>query len=83
MAWNPANKQDIQQGFIKFLSPPIGEEYQVVKGVGEYHVCREEYNMGKMVKGKKQYHLPYDIKAAGKNIKRGKGDRSFGEENQD
>ena len=33
----------------------------------------------------KQYHLPYNFKAAGKNIKWGKGggDGNFGEENQD
>ena len=49
----------------------------------EYHGRGEEYNVDK---GKeKAYHLPYNVKAVGKNIKwgRGKGDGNFGEENQD
>ena len=51
------------------------EEYRVVRRV------REEYNVEN--KGKeKQYHLPYNIKADGKNIKweRGERDGNFGEE---
>ena len=36
-------------------------------GGREYHDCGEEYNV-KKGKGK-QYHLPYNIKAVGKNIK--------------
>ena len=33
----------------------------------------------------KQYHVPYNIEAVGKNLKfgRGEGDGNFGEENQD
>ena len=31
----------------------------------------------------KQYHPPYNIKALGKNTKRGKGDGNFRDENQD
>ena len=48
------------------------EEYQVVKRVREYLGCGKEYNEGK--KGK-QYNLPYNIKAVGKNInwEEGKG----------
>ena len=41
----------------------------------------EEFNVEKKGKGK-QDHLPYDIKAFGKNIKWGRG-RSFWEEIQD
>ena len=39
---------------------------------------------GKKVEGE-QIHLPYNIKAVGKNIKRGtvEGNGNFGEENQD
>ena len=36
----------------------------------EYHGWGEEYNVEKKGKGK-QYHLFYDIKAVGKNIKVG------------
>ena len=44
----------------------------------------EEYKVEKKEKGK-QYHLPYNIKAVGLNIKWGKGGwgGNFGEENQD
>ena len=39
----------------------------------EYQGCGDEYNAEK---GKgKQYHLPYNIKALGKNIKLGKRER--------
>ena len=50
---------------IKF----VWEEYQNVKRGREYHGCGEVY---KHRKGK-QYHLPYDIKAVGKNTKWGRG----------
>ena len=58
------------QGCMEFLMKlfkSVGEE--VVKRERECHVCG-----GKRVKGK-QYHLPYNIKAVGKNItwKKGKG----------
>ena len=45
--------------------------------------------LGRIKRGKegkeKQYHLPFNIKALGKNIQWGKGesDRNFEEENQD
>ena len=43
--------------------------------------------LGKNITWKKgkQHHLPYDIKAVGKNIKCGRGEESvnFGEENKD
>ena len=49
---------------IKF----VGEEYQDVKRVREYHGCRGRIERGK--KGKrKQYHLPYNSNAVGKDIK--------------
>ena len=49
----------------------VREEYQVVKRVREYQGCGEEYNVKR---GKrKQYHLPYNIRAVGKNIKLGNG----------
>ena len=35
----------------------------------EYHGCVEEYNVEKRERPGKQYHLSYNIKAAGKNIK--------------
>ena len=38
----------------------------------ENHGCGEEYNVEKM-KGKR-HHLPYNIKAVGKNIKWGRGE---------
>ena len=38
----------------------------------DYHGCGEEYNMEK--KGK-QYHLPYNIRANGRNIKCAKEER--------
>ena len=64
------------QGFIKFKT--VGEEYQVVKRGREYRACGEEYNVGKG----KQYHLLYNIKAVGKNIKRGRGTEIMGKGNQ-
>ena len=54
-----------------FLTPftrSLGEEYQVVKREREYHGCWVENNVKKKAKGN-LYHLPYDIKAVGKNIK--------------
>ena len=51
------------KGVYKVPYPPrefiksVGEEYQVVKRVREYHGCGEVYNVDK--NGKlKQYHLP-------------------------
>ena len=52
----------------------IGGGYHFVKRGREYHGCGEEYNMEKKEK-KKHDHLPYNIKAAGKNMKWGKGGR--------
>ena len=53
------------------LSSLSGEK-NVKKG-REYHGRGEEYNLEK---GKeKAYHLPYNVKAVGKNIKWGKGGR--------
>ena len=57
----------------------VGEEYHAVREGREYHSCWEEYNVDKW----KQYHRPYNIKAVGKNIKKRKEDRIFGEGNQD
>ena len=59
------------QGCIKFLIPPVGEEYYVVKRGRIYYGYGEEYNMEKKGKGK-QYHLLYNIQAVGKNIKWGR-----------
>ena len=42
----------------------VGEEYQVVKRGREYHGRRQEYIVEKKWKGK-QYHLLYNIWAAG------------------
>ena len=39
----------------------------------EYHGCGEEYNVEKSEKVK-QYHLPFNVKAVGKNIKWGRGE---------
>ena len=66
------------QGCIKLKIKSAGEEYQVVKRGMEYHVCGEEYNLGK---GNK-YYLYYNIEAVGKNIKCGKGvaEGNFGED---
>ena len=75
------------QGFIKFLIPPgpWRAVYQVC--CGKISSCEEgkwiswqlwEENTWK--KGK-QYHLPYNIKAVGKNIKWGRR-RKFGEESE-
>ena len=46
--------------------------------IDPYYGCGEEYN----VKKGKQYHLPYNIQAVGKNIKWGRG-REFWEEYKD
>ena len=58
-----------QRKFIKY----VWEEYQVLKRGMEYSGCGEEYYVGKG----KQYHLPFNIKAAGKYIyqvgKKGRG----------
>ena len=48
----------------------------------EKHCCREEYNVIKNGK-EKQYHLPYNIEAVGKNIKWVEGEGNFGGRNQD
>ena len=47
----------------------------------EYHGCVKEYNKEK----RKQYHIFFNIKAVGKNIKggRGLGNGKFWEENQE
>ena len=72
----------INQGFIKFLTPPpvrgkfikfVGEEYHVVKRGREYHVCGEEYNVGKWESGRKITLIPNNVNATGKNIKWGRG----------
>ena len=63
--------------FIKF----VGEEYQERKGIlWLWEIIEHEIKE----KGK-EYHIPYNIKAAGKTIKlgRGKRDEYFGEENKD
>ena len=56
----------------------VGEEYKVGKRGREYYGFGEEYNVEKKEWGK-QYYLPNNIKAAGKNITRGRkeGDRIF------
>ena len=56
----------------KFIQS-IGKEYKVVARGREYHDFGDEYKVKK--KGKrKQYHLLYNIKAVGKNIKLGRGE---------
>ena len=48
------------------LMKSVGEEYQVVKRGKKYNDCGEKYNLE--IKGKwKQYHLPNNIEAVGKN----------------
>ena len=74
------------QGCIKFLIYEVcwGGISSCVEGRGISWLCSgEEYNV-KKVNGE-QYHLPYDIKAIGKNISWGIGeeDGHFGEENRD
>ena len=60
----------------KFIES-IREKYQVVKRRREYHGC-----VGKNITWKrgreKQYHLPYNVVAAGKNIKKGRGKGNMG-----
>ena len=76
---------------ISYHSPPGGGIYQVCWG--RISSCEEgrgiSWLLGRKqheikIKGK-QDHLPYNIKAVGKNIRggRGKGDAKFWEENQD
>ena len=57
-------QQKLFQGCIKFMKP-VGDEYKVVK--------RGKYYHGKEGKGK-HYHLPFNIKAVGKNIKWGRAE---------
>ena len=60
-------------GCIKFIKS-VGEVYQAVKRVREYHGCGEEKKTWKKI-----------IETVGKHIKWGKGeeDGHFGEENKD
>ena len=69
------------QGCIKFLIPPNQIPCEEVKGM--YIWLWRRIWCGKKGKGK-QYHLSYNIKAVGKDIKWGKGERHkiCGEENQ-
>ena len=56
------------EGCIKLIKS-AGEEYQVLKRGREYKDCGEKFTVKK---GKEEaYHLPYNIKTVGKDIKRG------------
>ena len=79
------------RGVLSSLSPPPGGWGNLSRLLGKnIKLLREEKDfvtVGKNITWKKgkQYNLPYNIKAAGKNIKWGRagGDGNFGEENQD
>ena len=61
----------------------VGEEYQAVKSEkGISWLWSVDKNITRKKGLGKQYHISYNIKAVGKNIKwgRGKGDGTFGED---
>ena len=61
--------------FFKVLSSLLWKNIKLLRGEGNIMI------LGKNIRVKgKQYHLPYNIKAVGKNIK---SREDFGEENQD